>query len=340
MKKEKVYLYPSCPKEGYGNPYCLNFKDALKNSFELLDADNKVTTMKSLTFLRYSFEAEIFILNWIENTIYLRLGFIQFCLVFLSFFVIKLRKKRIVWIFHNINPHEGGNFFTKFVMSYLFKHASLIVSHSKEAYSFAQKKALCKVMYHCHPIKELNIHNWNGEKLPCDILIWGAILPYKGVLEFLENCSAKLENENILILGKCQDHKLAEAIYSYNSKHIRFENRRADFSEIAYYAQTCKFVLFPYVGESISSSGVLMDTIVMGGTPIGPNKGAFKDLQKEGICETYNDYNELLTILTSCGNISDDLKKRFMEENTWSNFVSNLSSELNSMQTKDTLSSY
>lgn len=328
MKKTKVYFYPSCPKEGYGNPYCLNFKSALKEYFELLDADNKITRMKSMTLLNYSFRADVFILNWIENTIYLRFGFIQFCLVLLSFIIIGLRKKKVIWIYHNVIPHEGENSFTRVIMSYLFKHSKLIVSHSKEASAYATNKAFCKVIYCCHPIKLFNVQDWNGKKIACDVLIWGTILPYKGVLEFLQNCSRQLSNINILILGKCKDNNLAASINDFCSSHIFFENRRADFNEIAYYIRTCRYVLFPYIGESISSSGVLMDTIAMGGIPIGPNKGAFKDLREEGVCKTYNSYDELPYIINSPNNIANDLKKEFIEKNTWNNFIERLSSEL------------
>lgn len=328
MKKTKVYFYPSCPKDGYGNPYCLNFKEVLKKYFELLDASNKITRMKSMTLLIYSFKADLFILNWIENTIYLRFGFIQFCLVFLSFFVIGLRKKKIVWIFHNVIPHEGDNFFTRIIMTYLFKHSKLIISHSKEACAYAESMAHCKVTYCCHPIKRFNVQGWHGKKTPCDILIWGTILPYKGILEFLRNCSKQLSNVNILILGKCKDNFLAESIKDFCSEHMFFENRRAEFNEIEYYIRTCRYVLFPYIGESVSSSGVLMDTIAMGGTPIGPSKGAFKDLREDGLCKTYNSYEELLSIINSRNNIDKDLKEKFIEENTWNSFIVRLSLEL------------
>lgn len=328
MKKEKVYFYPSCPRGGYTNPYCINFKKELNKFYLLLDKENKITMMKSLTLLRFSLKADILILNWIENTIYLRFGLLQFLLVFISFYIIRLRNKKIVWVFHNINPHEGNNIFTNAIRSYLFKHSSLIVSHSKEAYEYAKKYATCNIKYFCHPIKEINVSDWNGHKYPCDILIWGVILPYKGVLEFLENCSQNVQRKKVLILGECKDYNLSKKIQSYCNENIIFENRRANFVELTYYIRTSEYVLFPYIGESISSSGALMDTIAMGGMPIGPNKGAFKDLHEYGICKTYTSYDELEKIINTETIPDKKAINEFIKKNTWNTFINSLNQEI------------
>lgn len=324
MNRQKVYFYPSCPREGYVNPYCISFKENLKTYFDLLDADNQVTKMKSLTLLWYSFRADVFILNWIENVIKLRFGWMQYCLVLLSFLVIKFRKKKIIWIFHNMKPHDGENLFTNTIMSYLFKNSDLIISHSKEASDYAKKKTKCPVKYYCHPVKQIESNKWNGHIQHCDILIWGTILPYKGILEFLMNCSSKIKNEHILILGKCNDKKLASHINSFCSENIVFKNRKADFDELNFYIKSSKYVLFPYIGASVSSSGALIDTIAMGGVPIGPNKGAFKDLSDEGVCITYDNYEELLIKITSDSIIKESDKQKFIETNSWNYFITSL----------------
>ncbi len=44
------------------------------------------------------------------------------------------------------------------------------------------------VEYICHPVAPIAISNgWDDAVEPCDVLIWGDILPYKGVLEFISN---------------------------------------------------------------------------------------------------------------------------------------------------------
>lgn len=47
------------------------------------------------------------------------------------------------------------------------------------------------------------------------------------------------------------------------NSNVVYENRRASFGEIAKQVCLSKYVLFPYVGNSISSSGALIDTLVL-----------------------------------------------------------------------------
>ena len=275
--------------------------------------------MQTATLFRYSWIADIVILNWIENAGKLRMGILQFVLAYLSLLIIKLRKKKIVWMFHNMTPHDGKSLFSDILCSYLYKNASLIISHSKEATEYARKHACCSVEYICHPIKPLHFA-YQNELKQYDVLIWGTILPYKGIAEFLEYCKDKID-VNILILGKCSDESLSKRIEQQCGMWITFENRKADFDELGTYIEKCKYVLFPYIGNSISSSGALIDTLAMKGTPIGPAKGAFEDLSKEGVCITYQNYDELIDILHSNTlKISDIKRNVFIKNNSWDTF--------------------
>lgn len=320
----KLYFYPSCPREGYTNPYCINYKHAIGTEFRLLDADNKITKMKTATLLRYSFVADVVILNWIENVANLRMGKLQYLLTWLSFLILRIRKKKIVWMFHNITPHEGRDKYSDHICDYLYEQASLIISHSEEAANYAKQFAKCPVECICHPISNPSHSVYEGTLKPVDILIWGAILPYKGVLEFLQSCKDSLKDFRILILGKCKDSRLRSQIEEYAIDNVSFENRFADFDELAAYIKKSKYVLFPYVGESVSSSGVLMDTLAMGGCPVGPNKGAFRDLQEEGVCLCYNDYDELIDIINKDAILSVKQREDFVANNSWSHFSEKL----------------
>lgn len=326
--KNKIYFYPSCPREGYINPYCINYKKALGKEFDLQDADNAVTKMKTATLLHYAFVADVVILNWIENVANLRMGKLQYLLTWISFFVLKVRKTKIVWMFHNINPHEGRDKYSDKICNYLYKNAKLIISHSGEATEFAKQFAKCPVEYICHPISNPSTGVYKGNLKPVDILIWGAILPYKGVAEFLEACKSSLSEKRILILGKCKDATLKTRIESLVDDNVTFENRFADFDELAAYIKKSKYVLFPYIGESVSSSGVLMDTLAMGGNPVGPYKGAFKDLQEDGVCLCYKDYDELINILANDTPIDATVRDAFIKTNTWDAFVIRLTKYL------------
>lgn len=329
---KKIYFYPSCPREGYTNPYCINYKKALCNEFQVLDADNKITKFKTATLLRYSFKADIVVLNWIENVASLRLGLLQFVLACLSLFVIRLRKRKIVWMFHNMIPHEGRNVYSDFMCNYLYKHSTLIISHSKEAAKYAQQYARCKVEYICHPVKTYPFISNHKMGKEYDVLIWGTILPYKGIMEFLENCIYKMQDHKILIIGKCKDDDLKRKIVFMSSRfnNLKFENRFACFEELSELVCKSRYILFPYIGESVSSSGVLIDTIAMGGSPIGPRKGAFKDLSDENVCTCYSNYNELIDIVKNdYAMITSHDRLFFIEENSWENFGDRLYKAIN-----------
>lgn len=317
---KSVYLYPPASKGGC-NPYCRNYKDSLKNYFIVRDLNNKVSKIKTLPLLRYSFNTDVFIFNWIESVGNLKFGFVQFLLTLMSLFIIKCRRKKIIWMFHNIHPHEGENICSKIMRRVMFRISDNIISHSKEATVYAQKYANCKVDYFCHPIPQTVIGKWDEPLIECDILIWGRITPYKGILEFLNSCQEKLRDKKILILGECKDEKLADNIKNIVSSNVFFINRQASFEEIAAYVKNAKYTVFPYVGNSISSSGVLLDTLVMGGNPVGPNRAAFKDMSEAGLCFIYNSYEELVDMLHSGYSIDESKRKVFLQTNTWNNMA-------------------
>lgn len=318
---EICYYYPSCGGKGYSNPYSLKYKEALNKCFDLKDGDNKRWLMACLPLLINSFKADIFILNWIESIIYHKMGILQYFIARLALFIIRIRKKKIVWMFHNIHPHQGSNKFTKSIQDFLFRNATLIISHSKEAADYARNKSQKPVEYRCHPVSQIIVET--NENVPyMDVFIWGTILPYKGIAEFLRENEKRRTKLRVMILGKCDDQCLAKEIAKFSGTNVEFQNRRADFKEIASRIKKSRYVLFPYIGDCVSSSGALIDTIAMGGIVCGPDRGAFKDLKEEGLCLTYNSYDDLFESLKANTSIDSRIRYSFIEENSWREFVS------------------
>ena len=316
-----LYLYPPVTKNGV-NPYTRNLKKSLAKFYKLRDAQNRISRIKSGPLLRYSFNTDVFILNWIESVGHLKFGVIQMLIAIIALQIIKIRRKKVIWIFHNIQPHEGETWKSIVMKRYMFNNANLIISHSKEATQYASKFAKCNVQYECHPIESVNYNcSLLGEGEKSDIIIWGWVTPYKGIPEFLENCAKRLQDMKIHIIGKCNDDQLANRIIKYTNDKIVFDNRKAEFSEIATLVRNSKYVVFPYIGDSISSSGVLIDTLVMGGTPVGPNRAAFKDLNEDQVCLVYDNYEELVSILLSDLKIDSHKRARFMKDNSWEKFA-------------------
>ncbi|MCD8298086.1 MAG: hypothetical protein LUC88_10990 [Prevotella sp.] len=323
---QKLFYYPSARDVDYDNPYSVNYKNALTKYFLVLNNHlRRKPAKKVICLLQNAFFADIFIFNWIENICQGRLSAIKYRIVQLAFLIIKLRKRKIVWMFHNFHPHQGSDKYSEAIMSYMFGNASIIISHSKAATEYARQRAKCDVKYECHPVAPIaHLENTTPSAIHPDILIWGTIAHYKGIVEFLSYSKVRASNLNIFIVGRCKYPDLENRIRSLCNDNICYENRKVSFSELKALISNSKYVLFPYIGSCVSSSGALIDTIVLGGTPIGPDVGAFKDLSEEGVCLVYDNYDSLLDILSSDNRIDAQTRNDFIAENSWQTFACKL----------------
>ena len=293
-----IYVYPSISTSSANmNPYIVNLRNSLETHFNVLSKRNKLSLPLSCIFFSQSWKADAYILNWIENAASSRLNFINALMCLLGLYVIKCRNKMIVWMFHNIHPHDGESFWSKRIKYFLFNNSTIIISHSKEGADYAKQYAKCPVYFKNHPVEPIDYGKWEGETPECDFLYWSSVLPYKGLAEFLAHPLCRLSGKKIIAIGKCNDPILSKKIKALTNNNIVYENRTAEFAEIAALCKKAKYVIFPYIGESISSSGVLMDTLLMGGTPVGPDRGAFADLAELGCCITYNNIDDVFKII-------------------------------------------
>ena len=326
---KRIYLFPPIDlKCSNSNPYIANFQSALKAHYSLLFPIKRKFEFSGLSLLLASFKADYFIVNWIESVMTSSHKVLQYLFTVSAFHILKYRKGKIIWMYHNMHPHQGENMYSKMIQKYLYKNSNWIISHSKEAANFVKTQSKAIVIYKCHPIKEISITR-KIETHPCDILIWGTILPYKGIVEFISKPFVRNSQWNIHIIGTCKDKQLENEIKELCNTNIKYENRHIDFNELYYKIQNCKYVLFPYIGNCVSSSGALIDTLVFGGTPIGPDKGAFKDLSEEQLCFTYQNDAELSNILNQNMTINSEKCHEFIRKNSWDAFGQFLHNQLN-----------
>lgn len=378
--KRRIYVSPSANrKSGYPNRYFVVLKENLGEYFDVLDSGNEPYLTQGWALLKHSFKADIFLLSFVETIAFHKLAFIQYLMVRLSFLVMRLRRGRIVFIFHNPRPHKGENWMSRSLTRMQLTQSCLVVSHSCETAAFARallSEYGCspdKVRYICHPIVDpsasvggvsgcasvgagssasvaagassfgtsaAGLAAVSASATPSDeVLIWGNILPYKGVLEFVSSPAVRAAGLNVRIVGRCKDASLAVAIekavgqcdagqsaegstsadgsdYLHRTR-IVFENRAADFKELAVLIRSSRHVLFPYLPGSVSSSGVLMDTLSMGGNPVGPAIGAFADLACENVCDVYGSEAEMIEILKSDRRINPETLRDFISRNSW-----------------------
>lgn len=330
-RMKTLHFYPAPLLNGeYANPYCSYFRTELAKYFNIVDTRSRKGFLLPMRLVWSSVvAADIYLFNWVENFGYRHLRIMQYLFTILSFKIIKWRKKELIWILHNIHPHTKKGKYPELIMAFLFKNADLIIAHSNEAVEYAKKKAQCTVIYRCHPVPKIEMVTKKEDVIPdYDILIWGTILPYKGIVEFLNYLNITNSRLRVNVIGFCKDTTLAKSINALCSKYISFSNRYVDFQELPKLITNSKYVVFPYIGSSISSSGALIDTIARGGNVIGPDKGAFKDLAAERCCHVYKNYDELVNLIENNVKIDQVSVRSFLKKNSWENFVKSIISSI------------
>lgn len=320
----RYYLYPSLTNLGFMalNPFMRDFFRALSKKRVVVNS-GYTAKHEIVDLLKESFSANVYIFNWIENTSLKRFGRLQ-SLVFLYLIIpiLKVRKVKIYWVFHNLQPHQGKTQMSEKLKLTMMKQSDLIITFSREALEYIKQNSNSKSikLFAHHPTK-IKILTESGFLKKYDILIWGRIEPYKGIVEFLEFLSSAKSTLSIKIIGRCENREYSEKIYSLLSPNISFENRIVPIEELKLLISHSSYVVFPYLKDSISSSGAVIDTIYYGGTSIGPNNGAFWDLKNDGVCYTFNQYEDILKIVKSGNHVPLDKINNFLDKNTWDKFI-------------------
>lgn len=327
-----IYFYPPPRNDEakvINNPYCREFINSLSPDFNVNIKSGFSVDILDLLFS--SFKNDVVILNWIENVAIKRFAIVQSIIAIFVFFVLKMRHVKIVWVMHNIFPHKGKNILVKLMLHLLYNQSHIIITHSRqaEAYLRDNKKIKGEVIFLHHPLNRSLVtinksaqHGNDNERKKYDAIIWGTIEPYKGILDFLRFYSSNQIKsiDRMLIIGRCKNEVYFQELLSCCPENIEIQNRKVDFSELALLIENSKCVLFPYKSGSISSSGALMDTIALGGHAIGPKVGAFNDLEKEGLCNTFSDYSEIDNLIQNIESINAVKLNDFINNNTWDSF--------------------
>ena len=327
MKDFSIYVAPSAKRgTGYPNRYFYRLKQALSEHFRVLEADNKPCLMQGTALVFNSLRADVFLLSFVETIAFHKLAWIQQWMALAALRIMKIRRRKIFFIFHNPRPHKGETPISRRLTDAQLRQADVVIAHSQEAATVARLRLAVlaedpgKVCYIAHPVTP-----FTGQAAPAvapfDILIWGDILPYKGVLEFVREPALAESGLRVRIIGRCADPVYARELEVSLPAGVSFENRRAPFEELASLSKAARYVLFPYLPGSVSSSGVLMDTLALGGTPVGPAIGAFSDLAEEGLCLTYSSVEELFVILSGKQGIDPDRRTAFIRKHSWEAFA-------------------
>ncbi len=333
---KNIYIHPNASEKYYSfNPYITNLNSAVSDYCNVVNRNTK-SNNGILHLLGYLPKVDYIWFNWIEDLPDKSKGYLQTLVLIFILFYCKLTSKKIIWTLHNKFSHYKKNHHIKrFLFRLLMKQSDFILTHSTEGVEFAAtfgNKVKAKTKFLHHPVSG----NYNVAIKPktTDILIWGSIIPYKGIDLFLDYLwSHKLDEKwTIRIVGKIRDAAYKEKLMGLTNPGIVVEDKFVDNEELKHEIESARCVLYTYLKDSVLSSGAVMDSIMMGARVIGPQCGAFADLKNDGVIETYSTYEELMKILHSLKNNSDETDRSkitgFIAGNTWESFGRNVASWL------------
>lgn len=335
-RKKNIYVYPITPflfQKGANN-YILKLVDALNEEFTVVNKQTKLGIFDMLFKLP---KTDILYFNWISDIADRRFGYLQIPVLLFILLFAKISNKKIAWFVHNDISHTRKNWFAKkLIRKMMMIFSDVTFSHSNEL-SLIKRMPQIKVFE--HPVEEMPFIQQKSAP-SYDVLIWGSVSPYKGVIEFAEfNAhSDKLNSHRILIAGKFSSQELYNQIEGYKKDNIKLINRVIEDDELNDLFAKSNYVLFCYRSASVLSSAALCKTLSYGKTIIGPNIGAFKELGKKGLVYTYNNFEELAVLLdefsVSREKIDQQLIKLYIQHTSWENFKNFLVTNLNETDKK------
>jgi len=328
MKKAYIYPITAYLHKTIANPYLENFMDSLGKEFCFLNKD-KPSDKGVFDLINYFRTIDYMFLNWIEDLPDKKAGFLQVILFILLVYVSKLRGTKIVWTMHNKLSHYNTNYiFKRLLFRFVLMNSDFIITHSSEGIRYASEynfKKYKRIRYFPHPIEKKFIRL--NENPAYDILIWGSIIPYKGIDKFLAFLYAKnLENKyRILISGKVKPDSYESIITGFCNDKIHLDNRYVPEEDLIARIADSKTVIFTYVGNSVLSSGALMDTLSYGGYVLAPRVGAFKDAEEVHLISTFKTYEDLIPLLDmrikAAASGKNEIIEKFIDENNWHRFA-------------------
>lgn len=307
------------------NPYIRDFAASLEQTGEVqvVNPPHKNPLFSLLPVKRWG---DVFVFNWYENIPDYKYGLLQTMVAVPFVILLKVCGRKIVWVLHNKESHiKGRTGLKKFMTRFIARRSDLILTHAREGIGLAEsycRRAGEKVHFVHHPTKNRLPESLPQEPVVYDLLIWGKISRYKGVLEYLRYLKNNpQERWKVCLVGECSTPSLAREIEDEAPENVTFVNRALSFEELRYYMERSAFVLAPYNPESILSSGTLMDSLSFGVKVIGPDTGSFRDYTEENRLKvyTFREYDDIGRIVARYRDCPVSLEgyRDFLEENSW-----------------------
>lgn len=333
--KRRFAIYPHLPvgQAGGGNPYINDFVATIQ-TLPSCKVVNRPHKNPLLSLLHPKSWADVYVFNWYESIPDYKYGYLQALIALCLVGWVRICGKRVVWVLHNKRPHSGGRMWVKRLMAaFMARQAHLILTHAEEGVELVaihHPRAVHKVKMFHHPTKNrLDEVDRTAIAKEYDLLVWGAITPYKGVLELAHYLQANESHGlRVCVAGHCADESLKQVLRRFELPGLKWELRRLSFEELAVKIGQSNYVLTPYQPETVLSSGILMDSLSFGAKVIGPRTGAFRDCSTDERLKvyTFDTLDELASLVEAHRGEEANLAAYadFLKENSWTHFASRL----------------
>lgn len=329
-KKINIFLYPyndikkTLMKNTYQDFFIKNIET------QSVRVVNTKTRYGIFDIFGFFYQTDIFYLNFVENLPERKFGLLQSIMFPFIFILIKIFRKKIIWVLHNKVSHNDKYRTVKlFLMIFMLNFSDKVITLSEQGIKYGKRYIFNgnKIVFFQHPIENNLKKIKKNKKKDIDILIWGLITEYKGVNEFLKfatNCPL-IKNYNITVAGKIVGKELKKDILSYQSERINVIDSFISNQQLENLHSRSKTVLFTYTGKSTLSSAALMYSLSFGSKILGSNYGAFKDLGKIGLIDTFGTFDELIKKTNSNNfNLNNLELTKFLDNNSWEKFAKNI----------------
>lgn len=213
----KKLLIGYSPFVSDNNSYTESFKRILSKFGEL----SNVPSLKDILSLRINTRYDLLILNWSDNGIVSRrngsISITGVIKVFVKLFAWKLISKKIVFVRHNVYPHNTAFKSKKIAVKLIGIYEQFFDACWVHSGHFTENSRL----YVPHPIYQVSKKKdplFDREKLPKKyFIVFGRILSYKKIHKLIEVLPDEV---NLVVCGSCSDNSYLEKLMSYKKNNV------------------------------------------------------------------------------------------------------------------------
>lgn len=290
MLRNRVVYIPFRTRGNKVNEYSINMVQILSKKYQTVGKLAEPVDIVQMLHTKAVF------LNWVEEQIDTKMK--------IQLLLYKLLGAKVVWTFHNRQPHDTEN--TKLVqknMLWLANNSTNILLHSKcsKRYVPNLKRNGKKAVFVPHILyKERNNQNY-VEQVRNDygiqqadfvFTIFGSISPYKNIEGGIDAFKGLgREHVKLLIAGRSYSKDYAKKIKNLckENENIILDLHFISNERLGAIISVSDVIVMPYKNCSSMNSGVMIQAFSQGRTVIAPDICMARDMDREGFFYMYHD---------------------------------------------------